>query len=196
MAQPHRVAATVPAIEVTDHRHALRVRCPDCETHAFDAFNGHLGGAERAHRLGVALVNTLQQRLIQQRTERICVMYLLYAIGEMQREQRDRVGTGASLEQARKLSAAEVPAAAAGLDHLHSLCVRHQRADHTVTAPVGMRAQPGERIGREALRQGVHLTCQRRNRITLHHHLVVERHRTPSFVAHAATWQVCWYNAR
>ena len=78
MAQPHRVAAPVPGVEVADHRNAPRIGRPHREAHARHAVDHH---RVRAQAVGeIAMLPFGQQidvEFAEQRPERIRVLGLL-----------------------------------------------------------------------------------------------------------------------
>ncbi|MCY1352859.1 hypothetical protein D9M69_391830 [compost metagenome] len=74
MAQPHRVARLVPAVELADHGHAPRVWRPHREAHAVDAVHALPLRAQALAQLEVAaLGNQVQVQLAQQQAEGIRV---------------------------------------------------------------------------------------------------------------------------
>ncbi len=72
------MAAPVPAVEVADHRHALRVRRPHREARAGDAFDDRRVAAELVAEFVMAsFADQVQVELAEQRAERIRVVDLL-----------------------------------------------------------------------------------------------------------------------
>src|SRR3546814_2808388 len=65
------MTATVPTVEVADHRYAPRVRRPHRKVHAFDIIDRHRLSAERAAELAMcAFIDQVQVKLAeQQRSE-------------------------------------------------------------------------------------------------------------------------------
>ncbi|MNL03749.1 hypothetical protein D3C87_1242970 [compost metagenome] len=88
MTQAHRMAATIPDVEITDHRHSPGIWCPDREAHALDAVHGfQLRTQGTAQVTVIALGEQVQIHLTEQRAKAVRVFGGLFAAGPARTQQ-------------------------------------------------------------------------------------------------------------
>ena len=155
--QPHRMPAPVPGIEVADHRHALGIRCPHREAHAFHPVHRYDVGTESFGKFEVpTLVEQMKIEIAQGGTKGIRVFSLLDGPGPLD---ADPIGTGLRnrpLEQAgyapRLQRTQGSPVLAA--DYLDAIGTRHEHTHDSVRA-VFVRSQHGKCVEGPPCRQGL-----------------------------------------
>ena len=104
VAQPHRVAATVPIVEAADHRDAARIGRPDREAYALDALDRLGLRAEDAAKVPMpALVEQVEVEIAEERPEAVGVLGLLH--GAARPGDAQRIGR-AALDPADEQAAA------------------------------------------------------------------------------------------
>ncbi len=156
VAQPHRVAAPVPAVEVADHRDAARIGRPHREADALDALDRLGLRAEHAPEIPMpTLVEQVQIEIAEERPEAIGVLGLLHAaarpgdaqhIGRVTLDPADEQAAALILERAQRR-------AAIARDQRHRLGARLEGPHDSCRRRRRMRPQEGEGIVEPALDQ-------------------------------------------
>lgn len=175
MAQPHRVAAAVPLVEVADHRHAPGIGCPHGKAHAGHIVLPHGLGTQAAGQFPVpAFGDQVQVQVAQQQAEGVGVFRFLHRFmaGAGRPDHAQPVGAGVAVGIGRVVGqpSVEQPSApdrrqfghdlAARVDGLHAPRAGMEGAHHPVRPlPLGrlqpMRPQHRERVAQPAVRQRV-----------------------------------------
>ena len=155
IAQPHRMPPRVPGIEIADHRHRARIRCPHREAHAGHPVNRHHPGAEMLRQFEMpSLVEQMQVQIAQRRAEAIGILGLLHAAGPADAQQVRFGAVNSAREQARR-GRRRKPAerlAAVPCQHLHVQRAR-QKCPHHAPRDAVVRPENRERIGKRTVRQ-------------------------------------------
>ena len=164
-AQPHRMAAAVPVIEVADHADAHRVGRPHREAAAGHAIASRAG--RRAEDLEGAQVRAFAQQpgvhLAQHRAEAIGVVeQRALAVGPLHLQPVGRRGRAAGLRTGRRRHAAAAgPAARRRRATTACTCAAPGRNAASQRAAIGqrVRTEHAEGVGMPALAQRLHVLC-------------------------------------
>ncbi len=153
MTQAHRMPASVPRIEVTDHRDAPRIRRPHGKAHAGHAIELHWARAETfEHRVRIAVSQPVQGFIAQHGTERIGILDFLHVAMPVDAQPVRRGRVDAADEQPVRMDLLQLAEGRTigARNHGDVRGIRQQRA-YFYTRVALMHAQLRKRIGMACL---------------------------------------------
>lgn len=161
-AQPHRVSASVPAIEAADYRDAPRIGCPYGETHTLHAVDlDHLGAEHPADLPMVALGEQMHVQLAQLRTEAVRVFGDLLTTGPADAQQVGLLVSQTGDEEAGHLALLHHrQQLLVAVQHFRAQCVGQVGAHHHCFA-IGVRPKNGERVAMLGSHQSIYIGVTR-----------------------------------
>ncbi|MNQ82799.1 hypothetical protein D3C85_978610 [compost metagenome] len=149
MAQAHRMAATIPHVEITDHRDPARIGGPDRKAHTVHTVDGLQLCAQAGAELPmVAFGKQVQVHLAQQRTKTVGILRGLFAAGPLGAQQVSLCPVEMANEQPGNFGGIQATKLLTGVtgDHLHAQGVRQVGPNELAARVVGMGAEYRKRI--------------------------------------------------
>ncbi|MNB99514.1 hypothetical protein D3C75_468000 [compost metagenome] len=162
MPQAHRMAAPVPDVEITDHRHPPGIGCPHRETHTVDAVHGlELGTEARTEVAVIAFGKQVQIHVAQQGAEAVRVFGRLLATGPTGAQQIRLRAVEMPGKQPRRLCGLKTPKrfARAPGQNFYTQGAWQIGADELSTGTITVGAKYGEGIDMLGAHQCIDIPC-------------------------------------